>query len=123
VGRDEKTVMLGLAPEITQFIRWEYYNTDAEGNALEDAGATATVKLPITNENTLETVVLVESGETVVLGGMIESNVNEDVSQVPILGDIPIIGRLFQHRSTSNEPTHLLIFVTARVQTLGVVQD
>lgn len=65
----------------------------------------------ITSERKIETKVLVDNGQVVVLGGLIEDDVTEAVSKVPLLGDIPVLGKLF--RSTRNDVTkrHLLIFI------------
>ena len=103
IGNDMRTVILALAPEIKVFVDWETF--DPEG----------IIKLPIVSEESLQTTVVINSGETVVLGGMITQTESEDVRKVPLLGDIPLLGRLFQRTSRSAEPSHLLIFVTARV--------
>ena len=73
------------------------------------------MKLPRTYEKSLVTTVGVSSGQTVVLGGMLENSKSKTVKQVPILGDIPLIGWLFRHTETTYMPTNLLIFVTATV--------
>src|SRR5690606_26188900 len=55
----------------------------------------------VTNERRIETRVNTRDGETVVLGGLIQDDVNEVISQVPILGDLPLIGRLFKKTKTT----------------------
>lgn len=66
-------------------------------------------------KNSVETKVLVDNGETVILGGVYEQTKNDTVSKVPLLGDIPLIGRAFrQDRNTINK-NELLIFVTPRI--------
>jgi general secretion pathway protein D len=70
---------------------------------------------PFFNTRRLTTSLLIYNGATVVMGGMI-TEVRTDVEdKVPILGDIPIIGRLFRSRYESSEKKNLLIFVTARL--------
>ncbi len=61
------------------------------------------------------TQVLVNHGETIVLGGIYQQNLISSVSKVPILGDIPFIGFLFRSTSDSNERQELLIFVTPKI--------
>lgn len=67
------------------------------------------------NENSVSTKVLVGNGETVVLGGIYEQQKNNTVSKVPLLGDIPIIGRAFRRDTNSIRKNELLIFVTPRI--------
>lgn len=61
------------------------------------------------------TAVLIEDGQTVVIGGVYEFNDRSDVSKVPFLGDIPIIGNLFKTRGKSRDKAELLIFMTPKV--------
>jgi general secretion pathway protein D len=54
-------------------------------------------------------------GQTVVLGGLISDNVNRTRDKVPILGDIPLLGRLFRSESSSTSKKNLVVFVTAKI--------
>ncbi len=65
----------------------------------------------ITNKRTIITSVLVESGNTLVLGGLIDNNVTENETKVPILGDIPILGYLFKSTSVRNNKQNLMVFI------------
>ncbi|RUO64012.1 type IV pilus assembly protein PilQ [Pseudidiomarina planktonica] len=65
----------------------------------------------------ISTQVLVENGETIVLGGIYQQQILNDISKVPLLGDIPYVGVLFRTTSQINEKRELLIFVTPRVVT------
>jgi type IV pilus assembly protein PilQ len=67
------------------------------------------------NTKHVKTEVLVENGGTVVLGGIYEQNDRTDVTQVPLLGDIPVIGWLFKNRATTTGKSELLVFITPRV--------
>ena len=58
---------------------------------------------------------LVEDGETVVLGGIYETTRNEAHSKVPVLGDIPVLGALFRSQRKTNDKVELLIFVTPKI--------
>lgn len=66
---------------------------------------------PITSERKIDTKVLADNGQTIVLGGLIEDNVTEQVRKVPLLGDIPILGNLFKSTSTRIGKKHLLVFI------------
>ncbi len=63
----------------------------------------------------VNTAVLVEDGQTVVIGGVYEFSDRSDITKVPFLGDIPILGNLFRNRSRGKSKAELLIFVTPRV--------
>ena len=63
----------------------------------------------------MQTKVLVENGGTVVIGGIFEQADREDVTKVPLLGDVPYLGNLFKTRTKSATKTELLIFLTPKV--------
>ena len=63
------------------------------------------------NVRTIKNSVLVKSGETVVLGGLMDEKTVETVTKVPLLGDIPIIGELFKQTSSSNSKRNLMVFI------------
>ncbi|MFT5578310.1 MAG: general secretion pathway protein D [Paraglaciecola psychrophila] len=65
----------------------------------------------ITSERKIETKVLADNGQTIVLGGLIEDNVTEEVQKVPILGDIPVLGALFRSTAVNVGKKHLLVFL------------
>lgn len=65
----------------------------------------------------LQTQVTAVNGETIVLGGIYQQQVINSVSKVPLLGDIPFIGRLFRTDTSFNEKRELLIFVTPKIVT------
>ena len=73
------------------------------------AGATA-VDI-ITNKRQINTTVLVNSGQTIVLGGLIDNDVQESEQKIPLLGDIPWLGRLFSSTGTSKRKTNLMVFI------------
>ncbi|MDC3332890.1 type II secretion system secretin GspD [bacterium] len=65
----------------------------------------------ITSERKIDTKVLANNGQVIVLGGLMEDNVTETVQKVPLLGDIPYLGRLFRTQSTKVGKKHLLVFL------------
>ena len=67
------------------------------------------------NTKHVKTEVLVENGGTVVIGGIYEQNDRTDITKVPFLGDIPVLGLLFRNNSTSSFKTELLVFITPRI--------
>ena len=65
----------------------------------------------ITNKREIETTVLVDNNQIIVLGGLIDEDVQEVVSKVPILGSIPLLGKLFQSSSTTTSKKNLMVFL------------
>ena len=70
---------------------------------------------PVFNQRTADTVVVVPSGETVVIGGLMQDTKSKAENKIPLLGDIPVLGALFRHRTSDNEKTELVIFLTPHV--------
>ncbi|MGA8709159.1 MAG: type II secretion system secretin GspD [Steroidobacteraceae bacterium] len=79
------------------------------------AGASAGAVDLITNKNVITTSVLVKDGNTLVLGGLIQDNVQNSENSVPLLGHIPLIGELFRTRNTSKTKTDFLIFLQPHI--------
>ncbi len=71
--------------------------------------------IPSVNTRSVNTQVLVDNGETVVLGGIFEQTKRDDTSKVPFFGDLPYVGVLFRQNSIRDEKTELLIFVTPKI--------
>ena len=69
----------------------------------------------ITNQRIIETTVIVDDGEILVLGGLLEDVLRESDQRVPVLGRIPIIGNLFRSRKTDKVKTNLLVFIRAKI--------
>jgi general secretion pathway protein D len=69
----------------------------------------------VTNERIIETTVIVDDGEILVLGGLLEDTMRESDQKVPILGSIPIIGNLFRVRKTDKVKTNLMVFIRATI--------
>ena len=65
----------------------------------------------ITNKRSVKTSVMVDDGQIVVLGGLIEDNLRESTQKVPLLGDIPILGWLFSYKKTTKIKTNLMVFL------------
>lgn len=69
----------------------------------------------ITNKRSIESTVLVDDGDVVVIGGLISDDTKNGDSQVPILGDIPVLGNLFKYKSKSRDKTNLMVFLRPTV--------
>ncbi|WP_433852288.1 type IV pilus secretin PilQ [Stenotrophomonas nitritireducens] len=71
--------------------------------------------VPVINRREINTAVLVDDGQTVVIGGVYEFNDRSSVAKVPFLGDIPFLGNLFKKRGRSKDKAELLVFVTPKI--------
>lgn len=71
--------------------------------------------VPTIDTNSVRTQVLVDNGETVVLGGIFRSEEINSISKTPFFGDLPLIGALFRHSNYSSEKNELLVFITPRL--------
>ena len=90
---------------------------DSVGQIIVTSGG---VNVPAINTRTLSTQVLVGDGQTVVLGGILETERRENEKKVPFLGDIPVLGHLFKSNGKVNNKDELLIFVTPKIMREGV---
>jgi type IV pilus assembly protein PilQ len=82
-----------------------------------DTVSTSTGDAVAIDTQEISTQVLVENGETIVLGGIFQQSSSNDVRKVPLLGDLPLVGYLFKNSSEIMEKRELLIFVTPKILT------
>ena len=73
----------------------------------------------VTSKREIDTTVLASHNETIVLGGLIQDDVTDTKKKVPVLGDIPVLGRLFRSDSKTREKTNLLVFLRPTVINTG----
>lgn len=111
VAFKEAVLQLDVTPSITPEGK-----VQMQLNVTNDSIGTAAVngEVPI-NKNEINTNVLVNDGETVVLGGVFEQDNTKTVNKVPLLGDLPAVGRLFRHDVKKENKRELLIFVTPKI--------
>ncbi|UXZ54730.1 type IV pilus secretin PilQ [Halomonas sp. 7T] len=76
---------------------------------------------PPIDTNQIETQVLVDNGQTVVLGGILTTEQLSQIAKTPLLGDLPLVGRLFRYTQESNEKVELLVFITPRLLDDGLM--
>lgn len=118
VDRKEVGIKLKVTPQIN------------EGNAVQltieqevssVSGATS-VDISI-NKREIKTTVMADDGGTIVLGGLIDEDVQESVSKVPLLGDIPYLGNLFKSTTTSKRKRNLMVFIRPTIIRDGVTMN
>jgi type IV pilus assembly protein PilQ len=116
ISGDGRSILLALNPSVNTSVQLVPYTTLVQPNSGGGtSNSTFTISLPQYRTQELSTRVVVKSGETVVMGGVLEREKSTYVESVPVLGDIPIIGALFRRRTESDTPRYLLIFVTATI--------
>jgi general secretion pathway protein D len=106
VNREEVGVMLKVKPQISK----------GNGVRLEIEQESSKVKsgepgLQTTSKSTMQTNVMIQDGELLILGGLIEDQTNNSASKVPLLGDIPLLGRLFRSSNKGESKTVLMMFI------------
>lgn len=112
IGADMKTVTLKIHPIVNEFLGWITYGEISEDLEEEKVNI---FHLQNIHEQEIDTQIVVEDGETVVLGGLIREGSSDIIKKVPFLGDIPLLGRLFKRTVTTNYKNSLLIFITTHL--------
>ena len=103
-------ITLDIVPEVSKtdsFVRF-------------DSGGGSVAEIPIIDIRTTETRVIIRSGETLVIGGLITSDSTEVVNKIPLLGDIPILNVFFKHKATEITTNDLIIFITPTIVTENI---
>ncbi|MFH1777697.1 MAG: secretin and TonB N-terminal domain-containing protein [Candidatus Omnitrophota bacterium] len=107
VGADGKTINLTLVPEVSEF--------DIENDMYNYGTIEHPYLQPFFTVQNCTASIVVEENQTVVMGGLMKEDITHTVKKVPLLGDIPMLGKLFRHESDDKEKKNLLIFVTAHL--------
>ena len=118
LDRQEIGIKLKVTPQIN------------EGNAVkltieqEVSGRAGEIEgNPIISKREIKTTVMAEDGATVVLGGLIDEDVQESEAKVPLLGDIPVLGHLFRSTSTTKRKRNLMVFIRPTIMREGGVMN
>jgi len=106
----EAVLSLEVTPQITpdnRIIMDLVINNDTVGQLFNG--------VPSIDTNSIETQVLVDNGETVVLGGILTTEEVRSLFKTPFLGDLPVLGNLFRYTENTNDKVELLVFITPRI--------
>jgi general secretion pathway protein D len=115
VERKDVGITLRITPHIheSEFVSMDIYQ---ESSALKDTTLLQSSEVgPTTTKRSAKTTVLVKSGDTVIIGGMMQETILKSESKVPLLGDIPLLGYLFKFTSHSKKKTNLIILLTPHI--------
>ncbi len=111
VSADGYTIQLNLLPTVTEFLG---YDDPGQFRAVV-GNLAAPVPLPRFRIRQVVTSSIVWDGQTVVMGGLISERVAKRKDKVPVLGDLPLLGRLFRSEASSSQKKNLVIFVTPTI--------
>lgn len=118
INREDVGLTLEVTPHVHDgsLVRLEILQEVSSVNedSLSSIGANGSADI-ITNKRTIQTTVLADDGEIVILGGLISDQIDKNNSRVPLLGDIPLLGRLFKSTSTKRTKQNLLVFLRPTV--------
>ena len=117
----DAVLSLTVTPQITpddRIIMDLKVTKDSVGQILQDGFGG---QIPTIDTRSVETQVLVDNGQTVVLGGIYETEQAEQVTKVPFLGDIPLVGALFRSTRVVSNKSELLVFVTPKILSEGSI--
>ena len=109
---DTRKIQLTLVPTLDVLTGRSTTNPGFDTFAVGNFG---TLDLPRLSSATIVTQMMLEDGETAVLGGLIDETENETINKLPLLGDIPILGYLFKNVRTNRVQRNVILFVTVRV--------
>ncbi len=120
IQREDVGLTLEVTPHINKgnLVRLKIHQevSEVDPGSLSVIGADAAADL-ITNKRTIDTTILVDDGEVIILGGLIRDKESISTSRVPILGSIPLLGYLFKSETKSMEKQNLLVFLRPTVLT------
>jgi general secretion pathway protein D len=119
VDRKEVGIKLKVIPQINE---GDSVQLDIEQEVSNVLGANGAVDVRFAKRQ-LNTTVMVQDGEMLVLGGLIDERALESESKVPILGDIPFLGQLFRSTNTQVEKKNLMVFIKPTIIRDGVTAD
>lgn len=122
LGDNDYTIDLRFAPEIVDFEGFINYGspiqstaTDALGNPVIITITENRIEMPVFSTRKVNTGLTIYDGHTVAVGGLMREEVQTVEDKVPILGDLPLIGRLFQSNAENHTKSNLIIFVSVNV--------
>jgi len=114
VSADGYTIQMSIVPTLTEFLG---YDSDVAQTFQTIVGNQQLQPTPLPRFRVRQVVTssIVWDGQTVVLGGLIAENVTKSKDKVPVLGDIPLLGRLFRSERSTSEKRNLVVFVTPKL--------
>ncbi|NNM82199.1 MAG: type II secretion system secretin GspD [Burkholderiales bacterium] len=111
--RQDVGLMLKIKPQISagNIVRLKIYQevSSVDPTTLNNPAG------PTTNKRSIDSMVVVDDGQIIVLGGLIQDSISDNVSKVPVLGDLPFLGNFFSYRSRTHNKTNLMVFLCPHI--------
>ncbi|HQT25494.1 MAG TPA: type II secretion system protein GspD, partial [Burkholderiales bacterium] len=119
--RKDVGLMLKIKPQISagDLVRLKIYQevSSVDPTTLNNLAG------PTTNKRSIDSTVEVDDGQIIVLGGLIQDSVSDNVSKVPVLGDLPFFGNFFSYKSRTHNKTNLMVFLCPHILRNGKSYD
>lgn len=122
IGGNDFVIDLRFAPDIVEFEGFVNYGSPIQSPATDFLGNPTTVtitenriEMPVFSSRRVTTALTIFDGYTVAVGGLMREDVQTVEDKVPVLGDLPVVGRLFQSKAENRIKSNLIIFVTAQI--------
>jgi hypothetical protein len=117
VTKESVELSIKIKPQINKVSNFVKLDTEVKIGDISPASVGNVAGIPIFNtlDRTAKSTIVVGDSDTIVIGGLIRDKIQEQVSKIPILGDIPVLGWLFKSKTTQVDKTNLVIFITPHI--------
>jgi len=122
IGENDFVIDIRFLPQIVEFEGFINYgspiqspSTDILGNPVTAVITENRIEMPVFSKRSVDTSLTIYDGYTVAVGGLMREDVQNVEDKVPILGDLPLVGRLFQSKAENRIKSNLIVFVTAQI--------
>ncbi|MGK0272839.1 MAG: general secretion pathway protein D [Cocleimonas sp.] len=108
IERQDVGITLKIKPQINA---GDSIRLDVEQEVSSIAASAASASDIITNKRSIKTSAMIEDGQVLVLGGLMEDTFTDQITKTPILGDVPVLGKLFRSSTTTKKKQNLMVFI------------
>lgn len=113
IDLDDRTVSMAVRPTVTRIV--DYVDDPGVAYVAAQANVDITSPIPILNVQEFDSVIKMNSGQAIVMGGLIQDRAQSTQNAVPVLGEMPLVGGLFRNQSDRIEKTELVVFLKATI--------
>ncbi len=109
---DNNLIRMKIQPEVSSL---QGYNNTGQNQDNYNNNTTNNSNAPITSSRYVDTQIIIRSGETIVIGGLVQDSVSTRERKVPVLAELPLIGSVFRRKDVQKRKTNMIIFITGRI--------
>ncbi|MFA5592352.1 MAG: type II and III secretion system family protein [Micavibrio sp.] len=117
INLEERVVSMAVRPTVTRIV--DYVNDPGVTIVAKDMGVDVESPVPVVNVQEFDSVIQMNSGQAIVLGGLIQDRTTSVQNAVPVLGEVPLFGALFRNQGDKIEKTELVVFLKATIMEGG----